>query len=88
MPVTVPEKTQAEKIWDNIKDKSIEMFALPGQTPAKYCKPIQVEPNKLYLTFTVSAVLPALEEAFKTMYNVELADRYIVMSVKPNVTKR
>lgn len=87
-PVVAPQKTVAEKIWENIKDKTIDMFALPGQTPAKYCKPVTVEPHKLYLKFTVSAVLPALEEAFKSIYNVELVDKYIVMTIKPEVAKK
>jgi hypothetical protein len=82
----IPEKTQAEKIWDSIKDKPIEMFALPGQTPSKYCEPIKVEPTKLYLTFKVAVVLPALEEAFKNVYNVDLMDKYIVISPKVKTT--
>ena len=43
------EKTEADKIWTEIKNKKIEMFALPDQTVSQYCKPISVDPNKLFL---------------------------------------
>ena len=85
---TAPAQTVPEKIWADIKDKPIEMFALPGQTPAKFCTPIMVEPTKLYLTSTVSSVLPALETAFSKTYDVELVDRYIVLSYKTNLPKK
>lgn len=72
--------TLAETIWNNIKNKNLEMFALPKQMVNMYCEPIAIEPTKLYLTFTVSAVLPALETALKDLYSVERVDRYIVVS--------
>lgn len=83
-PETSPpaSKTVAQKIWDDIKDKPLDMFGVPGLTAAKYCQPVPVDPNKLYLGFTVSAVLPALELAYKGKYEVELVDRFIVLSHK------
>jgi len=75
-------QTMAEKIWNDIKDRTISIFGLPGQTTAKYCSPIIVEPSKLYLNFTVGAALPALEEAFGKAYEVELVDRYITLAPK------
>jgi hypothetical protein len=79
-----PAPTVAETIWADIKDRPIEMFGLPNQTPANYCKPIGVEPSKLYLTLTTTAtaVVSALETAFKNRYDVEAVDRYIVLSNK------
>ena len=76
--------TVAEVIWSDIKDRPIEMFGLPNQTPANYCRPIMVEPSKLYLTLTTTAtaVVSALETAFKQRYDVEAVDRYIVLSNK------
>lgn len=81
-PEILPTKTVAQKIWDDIKDKPLDMFGVPGLTAVKYCQPIPVDPNKLYLGFTVSAVLPALELAYKGKYEVELVDRFIVLSHK------
>ena len=78
-------KTLADKIWDDIKEKPVEMFALPKQFVHMYCKQIKIEPSKLYLTFTVPAILPALEVALEGKYTVERLERYI--SVSPIVEK-
>lgn len=70
----------ADKIWNDIKEKKIEIFALPDQFVSNYCQPIIIEPSKLYLTFSVSAFLPALELALKDVYSVERMDKYICVS--------
>jgi len=72
--------TVADKIWEDIKDVKLEMFALPNQFVNSYCKPVPIEPTKLYLTFSASAVLPALELAIQGKYDVELVNKYIIVS--------
>lgn len=78
--VKLEEKTVADLIWDEIKDFKINMFALPDQTVSKFCNPIKVEPTKLYLKLTASAVLPSLEEAISPKFSVERTDYYIIVS--------
>ena len=73
-------KSNAEKIWDEIKDKQVNMFALPNQSISKYLTPSPVEPNKLYVTFTVTSILPALENALGSAYKVETAGRFLAIS--------
>lgn len=73
-------KTNADKIWEEIKGKQLNMFALPGQVVSSYCTPTTVEPSKVYLTYTVSAVLPALEVALGPSYKVEQAGRFLTVS--------
>jgi len=75
-------KTVAEKIWEEIKDISLPMFALPNQTVERYCTPITVQPDKLYLTSTVGSILPTLEDALGNKYNIELVQKYITISKK------
>ena len=75
--------TVAGKIWEEIKDKNIEMFALPSQVVSMHCHPIPVEPNRLYLVANSSAVLPSLEAAIGNPYNIELADKFIIVSRAP-----
>jgi hypothetical protein len=72
--------TEAGKIWDEIKDKPIEMFALPDQKVSKYAAPIPVEPNKLYLLTSATSALPSIEAAIGNKYTVELVDKYVVVS--------
>lgn len=74
--------TEAGKIWLEIKDKNINMFALPNQKVHQYCQPKVVEPTKLYLIVSVSSVLPLLEESIGAKYNVELVNKYVVVSRK------
>lgn len=74
------EGTESGKIWSEIKDKSIEMFALPNQKVHQYCQPKPVDPDKLYLVSTATSVLPALELAIGKDYAVELANRFIIVT--------
>lgn len=77
-----PKSTVADKIWADLKNAQIDIFGLPGQIVSQYCQPMIVDPNKLHLMFKIGAVLPALEEAFSKKYNFQLADKFIVVSLK------
>lgn len=70
----------AGEIWDEIKDKEIEMFALPDQKVHMHVHPINIEPTKLYLVLNSSAVLPSLEVALGKKYVVELVDKYVAVT--------
>lgn len=72
--------TVANKIWEEIKDKQVNMFALPNQKVSNFCQPKLVEPSKCYLTYTVTSILPALESALGANYKVELAGRFLTVS--------
>lgn len=80
--------TVADRIWNDIKDVELGLFALDGQLVNKYCTPVKVEPSKLYMGHKdIGAVLPAVEVALAKKYNVELQDRFIVVSYKTPITK-
>ena len=72
--------TEAGKIWDEIKDRDIEMFALPDQKVHMHCHPIVVEPTRLFLTTNSTAVLPSLETAIGKKFTVELADKFVIVA--------
>ena len=71
--------SEADKIWSEIKNKEILMFALPSQTVANYCTPATVEPSKLYLLATAGSVLPALELAIGSEYKVNVVTKYLTV---------
>ncbi len=71
---------EAAAIWNEIKDKNIDMFALPDQKIHMHCRPTPVEPSKLYLLTTSSAVLPSLEVAVGKGFTVELNDKYTIVA--------
>jgi hypothetical protein len=72
--------TEAGKIWDEIKDKPLQMFALPDQKVSHYAAPSMVEPTKCYLKTRASSALPAIEAAVGKNYTVEAVDQYVVVS--------
>ena len=78
---TIKEKTIAEKIWNEIKDKEIGLFALANQKVQKYCTPIFAEPNRLYIKISCGAVLPSLESALPE-YEFTPTDKFIIVSRK------
>jgi hypothetical protein len=82
--------TVAGEIWSEIKDKNIEMFALPDQVVSMHVRPVPIEPTKLYLVANSTSVLPSLEAAVGKKYVVELADRYLIVTraVVPPTAKR
>ncbi len=81
VPQPVPEPlSEGAKIWNEIKDRNIEMFALPSQKVKDHCAPINIEPSRLYLRTKSSAVLPSLEFSCGREFTVELVDKYVVVS--------
>lgn len=83
MVVNLPVRTDAQRIWDEIKDLPIQMFGLPGQLVNMHCTPVPVEPTRLYLTIRSSATLPSLETAVAGRFNVEQADRFVIVTRVP-----
>lgn len=74
------QKSEAGEIWEEIKNKPISMFGLPGQFVELHCTPVTVEPSKLYLTIRSQAVLPSLEAALGSAFSVEMADKFVIVA--------
>ncbi len=77
-PVTL--MGEADKIWQEIKGKDLQLFSLPGQFVSKYCTPQFVEPSKLYLVITTGAAIAALEELLKADFEIAQAGKYITVT--------
>jgi hypothetical protein len=81
----VAPQTEGDKIWNEIKDKEVMMFAIPNQFVEQYCDPVPLDPTKCFLRFKVSAFIPALEEAIgankkNAKYNLEVQNDLIIIS--------
>src|SRR5258706_6547275 len=72
---SAPVQTEAQKIWEEIKNLPINMFGLPNQIVSEHCNFVLIEPTKLYLTIKSGTVLPALESAVAPNFEVERADK-------------
>lgn len=83
--------TEAGRIWNDIKDREIFMFALPDQRVYQHVKPVLVDTEKLFLVLNSTAALPSLEESVGRSdvkrgikaYKVELADRFVIVTPAP-----
>jgi|ERR1700723_1393699 len=83
--------TEAGRMWNDIKDREILMFALPNQRVSQHASPVLIDTEKLYLVLQSTAALPSLEEAIGKAdpqrgiagYVVELQDRFAVVSPAP-----
>lgn len=82
-PPPPPVKSEAEQIWDEIKNRPIEMFGLPDQFVFQHATFVAVEPSTLYLTIRSSATLPSLEAAIAPQFTVELADKFVLVKRVP-----
>ena len=60
-------RTKADDIWDMIKGLTLDLFSLPGQTLEKNVTRLDVLPDLVHLKLKSTAVLPAMEEALKTI---------------------
>lgn len=85
-----PVKSEADKIWDEIKNLKLEMFALDNQFVHLYYKPVLLDPSKLHLTALTKATsaLPALETAVSPKYQTEQVDRFITVTLSPPKVKK
>lgn len=76
------EVTESDKIWSEVKDVQLDIFALPFQTVSMHASRMVVEPTRLYVTLKSSAVLPALELALGTKFDIVQAEKFIIISRK------
>jgi len=73
--------TVADMIWNAIKDKPIDVFALPNQIVSDYFKPVEIEPSKLYLSLSAPAAFPALETALGKSYVVDQDQKFVIVTL-------
>lgn len=82
-PQPAPVKSEAEKIWDEVKNRPIQMFGLPDQFVFQHATFITVEPTSAYVIIRSSATLPSLEAAVAPDFTVELADKFVIIKRVP-----
>ena len=75
---------KSKEIWEKIKNHEIEMFGLPGQIISKFCTPVPVDENNLYIKISVSCVVASLDPVIaKYKLNMKQEDNgYLVISEK------
>lgn len=70
--------TASKKIWTDMKDKDINVFAMPAKV-SDYFNFIEIDEVKCYLTCKASAALPALEATLGEGFKCSTVDKYVVV---------
>lgn len=77
--------SESEKIWEEIKDLTIEAYGLQNQKVHQFVKRVDVPGNELYVKIGAGAILPWLENALGSAFEVTLHEGFV--SVKRNLDK-
>lgn len=95
----VSEKTEADKIWEEISQMPIFMFGLPNQKVKDYLFPVKVRPDAVVAKYTVSAIVAQLDPAINAIYDsfgnsvrnekyeITEEDQYLIITRKSQPTK-
>lgn len=76
-------RSEADVIWDTIKNIEIHLFSLPKQFVHTHATPVTVDPSKLYVTLKASAALPAIEEYVAPFgFTISQVDKFVVIERK------
>jgi hypothetical protein len=89
---------QQKEWWNEIKNHELEIYGLADQHIGDYAKPMNMEPDSLYLTIKAPAAVPAIETALSSLTEIEptekiripkfsfnMSDKYMV--IKPSEGK-
>jgi len=80
--MTVDLTGESAKIWEEIKHVELDLFGLPDQTIEKNCTPLNITPDKLYVTVPASAIFAALDVALAKNFDVEQVGKWYTISRK------
>jgi len=76
-------RSEADVIWDTIKNIEIHLFSLPQQFVHTHATPVTVDPSKLYVTLKASAALPAIEEYVAPFgFTISQVDKFVIIERK------
>lgn len=64
----VVKKSEADVLWDSIKNVPISLFGLSPKKLSEYCNRIDVMPDKVHLSLNgPTALIPAVEDALNLL---------------------
>lgn len=76
-----PKLAESDKIWADVKDLPLGIYALANQFVSQHVSKIDLPGKELYLKLKSSAVLPALEATvfskYGNKYTVSLGQGYV-----------
>ena len=76
----IVEPNFGDKLWEEIKDKPIDMFALPGKRVQDFVSKVMGTANSLLVSVKVGAAIPALEQTLGNTFKVVPDEKYVTVS--------
>lgn len=77
-------RSEADEIWEEIKDKSVEMFSLPNKKIEDFVERLKIPGAVLYLRPTAPAIIAAIGPAIGDKYEVNTTEKnYLQIVRKP-----
>ena len=74
-------ETEADKIWEEIKDRPIDIFGLTNKKVSDYIVKIGIPDESLHVKLLVGAAIVGLEQSLGSDYDIELAEQqYLIIS--------
>ena len=73
------EATESDKIWAEIEELPIDMFALPDQKIKNHVQRVKVTPTEVYLKLKSTSVVASLEAALGRRFELEMAEGYVIV---------
>lgn len=70
---------ESDKIWAEIKELPIDMFALPDQRIKNHAQRMKVTPTEVHLKLKSSSVIASLEAALGRKYELEVTEGYVIV---------
>lgn len=70
---------ESDKIWSEIKDLPIDMFALPDQRVKNHVQRVKVTPTEVHLKLKSSSVVASLEAVLCRQFDLEISDGYVIV---------
>ena len=81
-----PKITEADLIWDEIKDKEVQIYALPNQLLSNHVTKLPIPGACLYLRTNSPAIQSMLETVIGDKYEVHVTEKgYLQISRKPPI---
>jgi hypothetical protein len=75
--------TEADKIWEEIQNKELPMFALPDQKIKDHVERLSIPGEGLYVKLSSTSVLVGLEAVLGDKFEFVLAEKYLIIKRKP-----
>lgn len=93
-----PKLTESDKIWNEIKDLVISMYALPGQKVSDHVERVKLSTKEVHLKLNSPSVIASLDAALNSVtdntgntsqryrYDIELTEGGFVIVKRADLT--